>query len=146
MQLTKQQIEALKGKCPGCDNTGEQLGMAGKTKDSIFLAMQTCEVCLGNKKATIEIEKEPTEWMECQNCKGIDYIGIRVCYNCNNTRKIKIAPKFKVGDEIKIKFCRKDGHFAGEFVICNHNYSHSVRWETLKIISETEDKLIGVMV
>ena len=87
MDLTQNQIKALKGKCKGCGNTGEQLGMVVKTKHGMLCAMQTCEDCLGNKKATIEIEKE---WVE-RKVLGVETQDGQFPHRT----KIKI-PKYKV--------------------------------------------------
>ena len=134
MQLTKQQIEALKGKCKGCDNTGEQLGMVAKTEGGMFCAMQTCEVCLGNKKATIEIDKE---WVECSICDGSGE-----CDSCANG----YIPKYQVGQKLFLCLkCYKINTIVLASIKRYMEYILSTCCEfrvlKLKIISETEDKL-----
>mgnify|MGYP001591177554 CR=1 FL=1 len=99
MNLTQNQIEALKGKCPECDN-GSIQGL-------------DCPLCQGSGKATTLIEKE---WVECPSCEGHGYYyfnsnnpkNYHNCRNCGGTPKnigkSKLL-KHNIGDEIV--FCRE---------------------------------------
>ena len=115
MNLTQQQIEALKGKCPACEDGN----FLPNTINSI------CLVCNGTGLPTIEIKKE---WVECDNL-GDGSPHSKLC-SCS-ARKI---PKYKIGDEIVIcKLCLR----IKEIQCKGHTYQSKIK---LKIISETEDK------
>ena len=123
MQPTKQQIEALKGKCPECKGAG---GEVGKPMEEGM-----CLLCQGTGNATITI---PKEWVECPKCKNLENGGY-YCNDCyKNTGKIQ---KYKVGDEINIaihsSFCSK--YIGG---IIDLGCKPSCKTIKLKIISETE--------
>ena len=116
MQITKQQIEALKGKCyTSIDHS------------------PLC-TCKGSGNATITI---PKEWVECPECERHE----RECshegceYECKlNCDKGKI-PKYKVGDNIWADTeCKPYTHLGD----CEHKIK-------LKIISETETTQTLVM-
>lgn len=143
MQLTKQQIEALKGKCscichtyPAQDKGKHVEFSRGRLSGSV-----DCPRCVGTGQATIEIEKE---WVECLNCKGLGVLeriqgSERKCIDCKGKGKI---PKFKVGDGIDIcEICGRLNQKHSRFYD-DHNFK-SVK---LKIISETEDKWIAIEV
>ena len=127
MNLTNQQIEALKGKCPACEN-GRFLP---NTINSV------CLVCQGTGQETINIEKE---WVECCDCHL--YRDDNSHFPSKHFGNKGQIPKYKVGDEIEVCedcFCVwiKNKNTTEKCslgsCIC-HNFIK------LKIISETEDK------
>ena len=130
MNLTQNQIEALKGKCPECSG--------GIIYDPEINGEEPCVFCQETGQATIEIEKE---WTRCPNCKG-DYVlsytldeeGRKtdpIFCDCN---KGKIQ-KYKVGEEIMetIEVTEVSCHEETDITI-------SRRTIRLKILSETEDE------
>ena len=87
MNITQNQIKALKGKCPEC-----------RVKDRVICICQ----CTG--QATTEIEKE---WVECPKCNGsgeyrervmgVDSDCVYQCNKCNGNGKIQ---KYNVGQTL----------------------------------------------
>ena len=147
MQPTKQQIEALKGKCPKCRGFS-RFTLKGYPRKNGQLK---CDLCQGTSRATIEIEKE---WVECFYCNGEGkpkqfQLELK-CHKCNGKGKVQ---KYQVGDEIEIKpnctQCSKEPmksiqHSASpqiRYCCMNEkciNFGICYKSFKLKIISETE--------
>ena len=127
MQLTKQQIEALKGKCPECKGDGNTNIHRQHNKfneiDECEPSVCDCPYCQGTGQAVIEIEKE---WVECEYClKGIQHTNLELS-KCNGE-----IPKYKFNEEIY--YC----------LVCNKELNKYHKRNSgdaikLKIISETE--------
>ena len=132
MNLTSQQLEALKGKCPECNGDGYHFEVINGARVTNNL---DCPRCQGTGQATIEIDKEYED--------GYEHLPPRY-------RK----PKYKVGDEIYIWHSTlKDVILSKQeyelmLSALDKDEKRETKEETdiLKIISETETKQYVQMV
>ena len=130
MNPTKQQPEALKGKCPECRGVGWLYFPYKGCGEDI---KPDCLLCQGTGQATIEIKKE---WVECNGCSGTgnkpwshiiykDNVKLPTHSKCSGKGRIQ---KYKVGEEIWVDTeCEPYTHLGK----CEHKVK-------LKIIGETE--------
>ena len=131
MNLTQNQIETLKGKCPECNGDGYHFEVINGARVTNNL---DCPRCQGTGQATIEIEKE---YIDCIGCLGVGYFkthnGVVDCRGCNGKGKIQ---KYKVGEEIYY-----DPYF--KVILTKYQFEDLDKIDDLiklKIISETKDK------
>ena len=120
MEMTSLNQQLIKAEWKPCKKCyGEKYYISGSYKDK-HNPKKDCEDCA---KTGIQPKKYENE----EICTG------ELCI----THKVRTF-KYKSGDVIKIKQCRKT--FAGKFQLCEHDFNHSVLWTSFKVIRTLKER------